>query len=273
MSATLCGSGQAPAADDKPQAKASLGVVVEPAPRDADSSGVVVGTATPDGPAAKAGIKAGDKIVKIDDTDVKQFDILAATVGKHKPGDKVTVHVLRDGQDKSFTVTLGERPEPRPMPLPPGLAPERPAAFLGVQTQELTAGEKERLGVTVDKGVVITDVVPQSSAARAGLKNGDVITGIDGTSVTNPEELRRAVREASVGKEVTLKVARGKEMMEIKARLGENREEQAFGGPLGRFRSDLVVPFGQERQRIEQLERRIEELEKRLQELEKKPGK
>jgi len=67
-----------------------------------------------------------------------------------------------------LTVTLGERPAPeRTFPDRPGV---RRSAFLGVQTQTLTAELKTRLNVAVETGVVVTDVVPNSPAAKAGLE-------------------------------------------------------------------------------------------------------
>ena len=99
------------AADDPPAkhaSKASLGVFVEPTPPNAEHPGVIIQQAPPDSPAAKGGMKAGDIIVKAGDRDVKDFDALANALANHKPGDKVAFHVLRDGQDKSLTVTLGE---------------------------------------------------------------------------------------------------------------------------------------------------------------------
>ncbi len=152
--------------------------------------------------------------------------------------------------------------------------------LLGIQMQALTPELKQQLGVSVDKGVVVTEVVAGSAAAKAGLKAADVITGLDGKEMTTPEQLRETIQKAGAGKKVTLNVTRGKESMELKARL----EEMAAGPepllprfprPEPRFPGLEVPPVFEESRRVQDLERKVQELEKRLKELEQrlpKPG-
>jgi serine protease Do len=234
--------------------KTYLGVLAEPTPANAVKPGVMVREVSPGSPAEKAGLKPGDEIVKVDNKDVKNFDDLMKSLAQHKPGDKLTLQALRDGKEQSLSVTLAEREAP-PVSAP---FPMRTAAFLGVQTQPLTAAEKSRLGVPVDAGVLVTDVVPGSAAARAGLRRDDVITRFNGKDITAPEELFEAVREAGAGKAVKITVARGKETQEIQGTLGESP------GGLG-----FPPAFG-ERGDMRRLEQRLERIEKRLQELEQK---
>ena len=63
------------------------------------------------GPAAKAGMRAGDKIVAIDGRPISSSDDVSAAVAAHKPGDRATVTVVRRGNRRTLTVTLGTRPE------------------------------------------------------------------------------------------------------------------------------------------------------------------
>jgi serine protease Do len=63
-----------------------------------------------DGPAEKAGLKAGDIILKIDDKNIDQTNSLSALVNKHKVGDKITLTILRDGKEQKIDVTLGAAP-------------------------------------------------------------------------------------------------------------------------------------------------------------------
>ena len=64
---------------------------------------------TPDGPAAKAGLKAGDVITKFNDTAVESGPTLIGEIWTHKPGDKVTLTYKRDGRTETAELTLGER--------------------------------------------------------------------------------------------------------------------------------------------------------------------
>ena len=112
--------------------------------------------------------------------------------------------------------------------------------------------------------------MPNSPAARAGLKRDDVITAVDERPVKAPADLSDAVQKAGPGKEVALRVVRGKEKLTIKATLREG----AFGYFLtpgeGRFPTVDVESIFDQGRRIRELEHRVAELEKRLRALEKK---
>jgi serine protease Do len=256
----------------------TLGLFVEPAPPDAAKPGVVVRDVVPGGPAAKAGLKRGDVIVKAGDQAVRDFDALVNTLAQHKPGDKLSFEVSRDGKSEAVTVTLGASQAPQ-VPRPGAPARPRGQAFLGVQTQPLTPDVKDRLGVAADKGVLVTAVVPNTPAAKAGLKAEDVITRFDGKDVADPEQLKAAVNQAGPGKKVTLGVVRGKEKKEFTTQLEEApgdiflNPRGPFGGAGGFPEPRLPGGIAPRPQRMEQLERRIDELERRLRELEQKVGK
>src|SRR3954447_26743566 len=76
-----------------------------------DGSGAVVSDAVPGGPADKAGVQAGDKIVAIDNRPIQSSDDVSAAVAAHKPGDQAKLTVVRNGDRRTLTVTLGTRPE------------------------------------------------------------------------------------------------------------------------------------------------------------------
>jgi hypothetical protein len=156
--------------------------------------------------------------------------------------------------------------------------PGRQAAFLGVQAAELTADQKTEHGLTDEEGVLITDVVPNSPAAQAGLRRGDVILRINGKDVTDADELRQLVQQAGAGKQVKLEVIRGKNHRQMTARLEENPEE--FGGTeprpgqqpyYGRFPAGgQGQPLMDQSQELQRLNRRIQQLERRIRDLEQK---
>lgn len=148
----------------------------------------------------------------------------------------------------------GEEPQEKPAP-----ARDKPGAVLGVFTDDLSPEVKARFRVTSDAGQVIVVVEPNSPAAKAGLRPGDVIIKADAKDVASNNDLRDAINKVGAGKEITLKVVRGKETKEIKAQLAE--------APEGRRGPPSFPP--EPRGRAQQLEQRIEQLEKRVQELEK----
>jgi S1-C subfamily serine protease len=258
---------QAQPGDDPATPRGFLGVLVGPA--EGGEKGILLREVTPDGPAAKSGLKKGDRVVKLDDQEVRDPGMFLRAVAAKKPGDKLRLEFLREGKEQSLTVSLGERPA-RETPTFPDLPGPRRPAFLGVQTQALTPELKKRLDIEAEAGSVVTEVVPNSPADKAGLKRDDVITAVDDRSVKAPPDLRDALQKAGPGKDVTLKVVRGKEKLSLKATLREG----AFGFFLtpgeDRFPTVDVESMFDHGRRIRELERRIEELEKQLRELQKK---
>jgi S1-C subfamily serine protease len=254
-----------------PPSRASIGIGIEPTPADAQHPGLVIRELRPNGPAARAGLESGDILTKVDDQNVKTYEDLANIIGKHKPGDKISFRVLRDGKEVTKSVTLGQR---NVLGQEGGETPRgRAAAFLGIQLGPLTQEARNRVGEKAENGALVTDVLPNTPAAKAGLEAGDVITQINTKAVTDPEEVREAIRGTGPGKQVTLQVMRGNEKKELKATLEQAPAEFGFGRPTGRYgEGPPGFPMIQDLQKIPQLERRIEQLERRLRDLEQKSG-
>jgi len=254
--------------------EAYLGVVAEP--REDQQDGVWIRNVAPESPAAQAGLRRGDRIVKADDKTIKNFEDLRNVVAGHLPGDRLAIRYMRDDKEDSANVTLATLPAGTEFPQPE----TRARAFLGVQTQPLTTDLRDRLGVSVEKGALVTSVLPGSPAAQAGIREEDVITQLGDSTIANPEDLRQAVEKFGSGKETTVHVARGKQTLDFKVRLGE--APMGPGGP-GAFFSGLPEGFEQfrgrlpgiftEAEKVPALEKRIEELEKRIREIEQKQNK
>jgi S1-C subfamily serine protease len=240
------------------QPRVYLGVTVDTAKE--EHGGAVIREVTQDSPAMKAGLKAGDVVVKVGDRDVKAPEDLISAVAQHKSGDKLNFHIKREGHDQDVSVTLAERPA----------GGERSGGFLGVVTHPMTPGDKSRLGVSADQGLVIAEVMPDSPATKADLRRGDVITAVGGQAVADPGELRQMVQQTGAGKDVKLSVLRGHEKKEVQARLEEP--------PVDGITSPLLPPFGRPftsrfqdpAEKIAELERRLTDLERRVRELEQK---
>jgi serine protease Do len=121
---------------------------------------------------------------------------------------------------------------------PPGLAIEAPDAeqefaiafddeggsWLGVETQEVTAEKAKELKLSAERGVVIGKVLEESPAAKAGLKDGDVVTEINGQRVEGAAQFRRMIREIPAGRTVQLSVWRDGRSQSISATLGKMQE-------------------------------------------------
>ena len=107
--------------------------------------------------------------------------------------------------------------------------------MLGVTIQDLTPELAEAFGVDRQRGVVITQVVEDSAAERAGLKSGDVVTAVDGRPVNRAADLRNKVGMAPVGEKVTLSILRDGKKKDVTATISESNRETAGGEAVSRF--------------------------------------
>lgn len=276
---------------------AFLGIQAESAPQNAQHEGAIVRKVEPNSPASKAGLKRGDIITKMANQDITDFEELENVLTEHKPGQKMAIEVLRNGQTKHLTVTLGRRTgqqffeggesgqfganeneqyqgNQQYRRNQRGQFQEeqggqgyysrgRQGAFLGVETEDLTPSLRRREGISAQQGVVVAQVVPNSPAEQAGLQEGDVITKVDGQTVSDPQELHDAIQSAGAGREVTLDVLRGRRHQELTAQL--RRSTGQFGAESGQFYG--MSPTQQSRE-IQRLQQRIQQLERRLRALE-----
>lgn len=183
--------------------KALLGVSTEKT-----DEGVRITNVSDESAADKAGLKEGDIITKIDDTKISTPEDLVKAIGQHKPGDKITVTYKRDKKEQKATATLTKRKMPEAMafsgapfetmrdfkimPDAQSWGPGNSFNFsfngprLGIKAQETEDG----------KGVKVLDVDDESAASKAGIKEGDIITSLDGTEVNDIDKLREVSKTA-----------------------------------------------------------------------------
>jgi serine protease Do len=177
---------------------AFLGVQVQPVSKDiADSlglkkaEGAIVDKPFPGSPAAKAGIKAGDVITEINGNPVKDSRDLARTIGMMAPGTAVKVALVHNGEAKTLDVTLTKLPNEKSAKAETGQSKQAAVPHLGLQLAP--ANDVAGAG---DKGVAVVGVDPDGPAAERGFQTGDIILDVGGKSVSNVEQVRKAMREA-----------------------------------------------------------------------------
>jgi serine protease Do len=157
--------------------------------------GALIGDVTPDGPAAKAGLQKGDVIEELNGEPITGPNELKLKIGAMAPGTVAHLKILRDGQQRDVSVTLGELPE-KTSKSAPGDAGEN-SPMRGVQVEELTSDIAHELGLRPGtKGVVVTDVGDGVPASDAGLQGGDVIEEINRQPVTSVADYQRIIRQA-----------------------------------------------------------------------------
>lgn len=195
--------------------KAFFGVMTEKTDKGAKITEVTKGSA-----AEKAGLKEGDIITKIGDDAIADPDDLYKAVGKRKPDDKITVTYLRDNKNATASATLGKSDQMR---VYSWNAPNNDFNFknFGPGNFSFAWGDKPRLGVAAQdtedgNGVKILEIDDEDSpAAKAGLKEDDIITQVNGKAIASTDDLRDAVKNLKKGDTVKITYKRNNQTQTV----------------------------------------------------------
>ncbi len=158
----------------------------------ADKKGVLVAKVFEGDPADKAGIKANDIIVAVDDKPIKTSRELTGTIADIPVGQKIAITILRDGKQKTVKVKIAKRDDPE------RLAQREPEqnGELGIQIAELTPEMAKRYGHSeTEKGVLVVAVASGSKAAEAGIRQGDLVKEVNRKPVTTVSKLRAELKK------------------------------------------------------------------------------
>ena len=150
--------------------------------------GALVQNVNPGAPAAKAGIKRGDVIVKVDGVPIEGSRDVQKQVLTHGIGDTINLEIWRDGRTMSLPAKAAELPGDDETPGSGGEERGKAKSKLGLSLQGLTPQLAERMNLRGGEGVLINGVKPGSPAAEAGLNRGDVILEIDRRPVRSVDE-------------------------------------------------------------------------------------
>jgi len=181
--------------------------------------GALVADPQANGPAAKAGIVAGDVITAVNGKPVKDARDLAKQIGVLAPGATTKLTVWRKGEEKAISLTLGEMPKTQ-------------EARASATDGNPNASDVPKLGLTLapagqvagsgSEGVVVTNVDPDGIASEHGFKTGDVILEIGGKKVANPAEVREVLADINKDgkRSVLMRVKSGEGTKFVALRLG-----------------------------------------------------
>ncbi|KFB75973.1 MULTISPECIES: DegQ family serine endoprotease [Candidatus Accumulibacter] len=195
-----------------------IGVVIQEVTKELAESfglskaqGAAVNAVEKGGPAEKAGIEAGDVILRFDGKTIGSSSDLPRIVGSTKPGSRVTIQIWRKGAIRDVSVVIGEIAEEKVASRGSRSAksPDRTANRLGLVVSELTAEQKREL--KVNGGLLIEDV--RNNAARVDLRPGDVILALitrgENIEIKSSDQFNRLLAQFDKSANVTLLVRRG----------------------------------------------------------------
>lgn len=207
--------------------RAMLGVTTQ-----GDEKGAEIVSVVNESAAEKAGLKKGDIITNIDDHKIEGADDVTEAVRDHKPGDKVSITYLRDGKEQKATAELskwkGVRMNAIAVPPMSGLGQmedfsERWKEVMPGQTFAYAFG-RPRLGLSIQDtedgvGVKVLEVDDESPADKAGIKEDDIILGVDDVDVKGTEDVVRATRGGNDKTSFNFKVKRGNSTQTIEVKI------------------------------------------------------
>lgn len=164
--------------------------------------GAIISSVLPGAPAAEAGVRSGDVVLRFDNQPFTDIRALGRMIATAKISASVPITVWRDGAEQKLTATIQEWPNEMPAKdsgqagAPPRKVSTNPAD-LGMDLAPLTdeARGKFKLADSVN-GVLVSDITPNSTASDQGLAAGDVILRVQNTPVTTPEEVQQHLTDA-----------------------------------------------------------------------------
>ncbi len=205
--------------------RAMLGVSTEKV-----EEGALIESITKESGAEKAGLKENDIITKVDDAKITNPDELTAAIKKHKPGEKVAITYLRDKKEQkttaeltkwkgmgNFKMDMGDMNFDKIMPKVQTLP------RINGQNWSRSTGTP-KLGLSVQdtddgKGVKIIEVDSESNAQKAGLKEDDVITEVDGKAVNGADEMAKIIRESKDKVSIMVKLTRSGKTQNVEVKI------------------------------------------------------
>jgi serine protease Do len=201
-----------------------IGVVIQPLTKEladgfglARPQGALVNSVEKGGPADKAGVEAGDVILRFDGKAVASSGDLPRLVGATRPGAKVTMQIWRNKSARDMQVVVAEMQDERAARLsrrsgkPPAALPSQ----YGLALSDLTDAQKSELKVS--GGVLVENV--QGAGQRAGVRRGDVILAINNQDVKSVEQFNQVMEQFDKGSIVALLIRRGANSLYIPFRV------------------------------------------------------
>ena len=223
-----------------------------------DESGVMINEIVDDSPAEKAGLEDGDVILEFNGKSISDNNDLVKAVRRTSPGDNVEVVVLRNGKNKTLNVEIGKH-EDKSFAWVSGdddmhgshfehygdgehkvivmsgdddnfvwssggdvsFGFDNDRGYMGVNLDDLNEQMGEYFGVEDGKGALVTEVVEDSPADKAGLKAGDVIVRLGEKEIDSSSALHKAVADTEPEQQMSVKVLRKGQSKDMSITLGE----------------------------------------------------
>jgi len=166
-----------------------------------EKTGVIILKIINNSPGAKAGLRRGDIIIKVDNQNVNSREDYSTIISGYTADDTVTFSIIRDGKQKVFPLTAQN--------VPPDAGKEIAYDWLGIKIKSIDRSASFRYGIRDKEGVIITSVNRNSAAYRAGIEAGDMIKQINNHKIKDEKTFNKAIVIAAEKESVLLFIKRG----------------------------------------------------------------
>src|SRR5882724_9102063 len=176
-----------------------------------EPNGVLISDIVQDGPAAKAGVAAGDVIMEFDRKKVDSPQELQKVVAATAPGRAVPLKVWREKAEKMLEIKIGETPD-ETVALK---STNKGKSLLGLDVRPLTPELARQLNLRTAEGVIVFSVDEESAASEAGLQRGDVIREVNRQKVRSVQDFEKVTKDVKDGDRVTVLLQRGPQSLYV----------------------------------------------------------
>jgi Do/DeqQ family serine protease len=184
-----------------------------PDPKDGGKPGALVTSVESDSPAAKAGLRKGDLVVRMEQSPVRDADELRFLLRDVPVGSRVTLGIVRGAEKRDLAIAGA--------PLTPERSMAAFQAATGIRLAEVSPKDARKAGYEAPRGLVaIDDVERNSASARAGLRRGDVVVSVNSAEVDTLKDFEKAMSQARRSGAATLLLRRGYRLFELELDLG-----------------------------------------------------
>lgn len=186
-----------------------------------NTNGALVAGLEKGAPADKAGLEAGDVILKFDGKAINSSSDLPRVVGAIKPGKTANAEILRKGAIKTLPITVGEAPSEKDDAANQnkGAATKPEFNRLGLILRELAVPQKKKLNGK--NGLLVADA--QGAAAQAGIRRGDVVLGLNNSEIQSLEQFNKVLAAVPNGKTVAVLIQRDDSTLYVPVKVGDGK--------------------------------------------------
>lgn len=197
-----------------------------------DNYGILISKVVSESPADEAGLEAKDILMEIDGDKIYTHDQLTKMLKNYEPGQKVKMKFFRDGKVKNIKFEFGKKEVPK----------LKRKAYMGVYLQELSKKYKQKLNYEKNYGIVITDLVEDGAAEKAGIKENAILMEIDGDKIYTIDQLTKMLTNYEPDNKIEVVVFQDEKEVKLDMILGEKAKISNFGWNWGDFNLSYEKP-------------------------------